>query len=688
VFVTPIFRTPAGREIRPRRREPGLPGRGVSGAETLKSMAVEPQMQRRWEEQLAAYVRASFRTQTWATSPARPSSASSTRSPIVLTLYFGAKAVIDGGMTVGELVAFNMLAGPRRAPVLRIAQLWQDFQQTRISVERLGDILNTPTECPAQRRLAAGDQGRDQFEHVTFRYRLDGPPVLTDVSLDFPAGQVIGIVGQSGSGKSTLAKLVQRLYVPESGRVYVDGVDLAMVDTAWLRRQIGVVLQESVLFNRTVRENIALADPGMPMERVIAAAELAGAHEFILELPQGYDTMIGERGVACRAGSASASPSPGRWMTNPRILIFDEATSALDYDEGLEQQVTAARLRALLDGKTDLAAPKGAADSPGLQQLMAVNRQELLHKLGDHRATIEALAQERQQREAEKRATDADIQRLQQTVPLLEERARVKGQLSEDGYVSRTEYLQVQQDYIDRKQELESAGHKLAEANAAIANVSEKLNQADEQFRAEALGQLAEAEQKAASTAQELVKASDRERHYRLTAPVSGTVQQLAVHSTGAVVSQAQPLLMIVPENEGIAVEAALLNKDAGFVLPGQAVEVKVEAFPFTRFGTVPGEVLTVSGDAVQGPDSDPTQRRPSGNNSNNSSTGQTAENQGGVYSVRVKLLSDHIRAEGKDEALTPGMAVTAEIKTGRRRVIQYLLDPVLRFRDESLRER
>lgn len=356
--------------------------------------------------------------------------------------------------------------------------------------------------------------------------------------------------------------------------------------------------------------------------------------------------------------------------------------------EGLEQQVTAARLRALLDGKTDLAAPKGAADSPGLQQLMAVNRQELLHKLGDHRATIEALAQERQQREAEKRATDADIQRLQQTVPLLEERARVKGQLSEDGYVSRTEYLQVQQDYIDRKQELESAGHKLAEANAAIANVSEKLNQADEQFRAEALGQLAEAEQKAASTAQELVKASDRERHYRLTAPVSGTVQQLAVHSTGAVVSQAQPLLMIVPENEGIAVEAALLNKDAGFVLPGQAVEVKVEAFPFTRFGTVPGEVLTVSGDAVQGPDSDPTQRRPSGNNSNNSSTGQTAENQGGVYSVRVKLLSDHIRAEGKDEALTPGMAVTAEIKTGRRRVIQYLLDPVLRFRDESLRER
>jgi hemolysin D len=357
--------------------------------------------------------------------------------------------------------------------------------------------------------------------------------------------------------------------------------------------------------------------------------------------------------------------------------------------EGLEQQVTAARLRALLEGFNDLVPPVGMADTPELRQLIAVNRQELQHKLADHHAAIEALAQERQQREAEKRATETDLERLQQTVPLLEERARVKGQLSNDGYVSRTEYLQVQQDYIDRKQELESAAHKLAQANAAIANVSEKLHQADEQFRAEALSQLAEAEQKASSIAQELVKASDRERHYRLTAPVAGTVQQLAVHSAGEVVSLAQPLLMIVPDNEGIAVEAALLNKDVGFVQPGQPVEIKVEAYPFTRFGTVAGEVMHVSGDAVQGPDSDPTQRRQSnGGVSNNSNTGLTADNQGAVYSVRMKLLADHIRADGKDEALTPGMAVTAEIKTGRRRVIEYVLDPVLRFRDESFRER
>src|SRR5262245_2302783 len=175
--------------------------------------------------------------------------------------------------------------------------LWQDFHPARLSVLRLGDILNTtaePTYTPARARLPA-IRGNIKFDHVTFRYRIDGREVLHDVTFDVPAGQMVGIVGPSGSGKSTFAKLVQRLYVPESGRVLVDGIDLAMVDPAWLRRQIGVVLQENVLFNRSVRENIALADPAMPIERVIAAARLAGAHEFILELSEGYATIVGER---------------------------------------------------------------------------------------------------------------------------------------------------------------------------------------------------------------------------------------------------------------------------------------------------------------------------------------------------------------------------------------------------------
>ena len=189
------------------------------------------------------------------------------------------------------------------------------------------------------------------FEHVTFRYRVDGSEVLHDINFDVPAGQIVGIVGPSGSGKSTVAKLVQRLYVPESGRVLVDGVDLAMVDPAWLRRQIGVVLQENVLFNASVRENIALADPAMPMERVIAAATLAGAHDFILELPEGYDTIVGERGSSLSGGQRQRIAIARALVTNPRILIFDEATSALDYES---EHTIQNNMRQIVEGRTAL----------------------------------------------------------------------------------------------------------------------------------------------------------------------------------------------------------------------------------------------------------------------------------------------------------------------------------------------
>jgi len=218
--------------------------------------------------------------------------------------------------------------------VLRLAQIWQDFHQARLSIERLGDILNTPAEPiynPGRMALPA-IRGDVTFEHITFRYRIDGPEILHDVNFRVPAGQLVGIVGSSGSGKSTLAKLVQRLYVPESGRVLVDGVDLAQVDPTWLRRQIGVVLQDNMLFNRSVRDNIALADAAVPTERVVAAAKLAGAHDFILELPEGYDTIVGERGSSLSGGQRQRIAIARALMADPRILIFDEATSALDYE--------------------------------------------------------------------------------------------------------------------------------------------------------------------------------------------------------------------------------------------------------------------------------------------------------------------------------------------------------------------
>jgi len=331
--VTPLFRRRLDEKFKRGAENQAFLVESVTGIETLKAMAVEPQIQRRWEEQLAGYVAASFRVASLGNTTSQAVQLVS-KLVTVGILYFGARLVIDGSLSVGELVAFNMLAGRASAPVLRLAQIWQDFHQARLSVARLGDILNTVPETALKPARAALPKIRGDvaFDHVTFRYRVDGTEVLRNISLEVPAGQVVGVVGASGSGKSTFAKLIQRLYVPESGRVLVDGIDLAMVDTAWLRRQVGIVLQDNILFNSSVRDNIALADPGMPMERIVAAATLAGAHEFILELPDNYDAIIGERGSSLSCGQRQRIAIARALATDPRILIFDEATSALDYE--------------------------------------------------------------------------------------------------------------------------------------------------------------------------------------------------------------------------------------------------------------------------------------------------------------------------------------------------------------------
>ena len=348
--LTPIFRHRLDEKFARGAENQAFLVESVTGIETLKAMAVEPQMQRRWEDQLAAYVRASFRVANLG-NVASQSVQLISKLVTAAILYFGARLVIEGGLSVGELVAFNMLASRVTQPVLRLAQIWQDFHQARLSVARLGDILNThpePAYSPTRSSLPP-IHGEVVLERVRFRYRTDGPVVLHDVDLRVPAGQIVGVVGPSGSGKSTVAKLVQRLYVPEGGRVLVDGVDLALVDAAWLRRQIGVVLQEDFLFNRSVRDNIAIADPTMPMERVIAAATLAGAHEFILELPQGYETSVGDRGVLLSGGQRQRIAIARALAPGPRILIFDEATSALDYEsERMIQQ----NMRRICRGRT------------------------------------------------------------------------------------------------------------------------------------------------------------------------------------------------------------------------------------------------------------------------------------------------------------------------------------------------
>ncbi|WP_295956736.1 type I secretion system permease/ATPase [Rhodoferax sp.] len=323
----------------------------VTGIQTVKATALEPAFGKRWDGQLAAYVSASFKTQNLA-SVAHEGVNLIGKLVNAATLWYGAHLVMDNQLTVGQFVAFNMFAGRVSQPIMRMAQLWTDFQQTGISVARLGDILNTRTEVPPTSTAQLPPvKGRITLDQVTFRYRPEAAPVLNSVSLDIRAGEVIGIVGRSGSGKSTLTKLVQRLYVPEAGRLLVDGIDISLIDAAQLRRQVGVVLQENLLFTRSVRENIAITDPAAPIEAVVRVAQLAGAHDFISTLPEGYDTLVGEQGGSLSGGQRQRVAIARALFTNPRILIFDEATSALDYES---EAVIQKNMQFIAQGRTVL----------------------------------------------------------------------------------------------------------------------------------------------------------------------------------------------------------------------------------------------------------------------------------------------------------------------------------------------
>jgi len=322
----------------------------LSGIDTVKAMAVEPRWQQKWEKQLAAYVSAGLSTN----NISMVASGGVTLVSKLVTaaiMWIGATLVVDGKLTVGQLIAFNMLSGQISTPILRLAQLWNDFQQIGISMGRLGDILNARTEVAGQKTRIPRIAGAIEFDQVSFRYRPDTPDVIRSINIAFQPGEVIGIVGRSGSGKSTLTKLVQRLYLPDRGRVLIDGQDIAIIDTTSLRQQIGVVLQENTLFTRSVRDNIALSNPSLPIEAIIEAAKLAGAHEFICELPEGYDTKVGEHGTGLSGGQRQRIAIARALLSNPRILIFDEATSALDYES---EKIIQDNMRSICAGRTVL----------------------------------------------------------------------------------------------------------------------------------------------------------------------------------------------------------------------------------------------------------------------------------------------------------------------------------------------
>ncbi|MBK2126332.1 peptidase domain-containing ABC transporter [Fangia hongkongensis] len=304
----------------------------ISGIRTIKSLTLEPSMQKDWERNLSTYITSNFNAQKLANISSQIAQFIS-KLTTVLILYLGVKYVLNGQLTIGQLIAFNMFASRLSAPILKLIQLWQDFQQALISVKKLGDIFNAKTEYIPHTNQNSLQQigGEIHFCHLSFRYTPNSPLVLKDINLHIKANQQIGIVGLSGSGKSTLAQLIQRLYMPESGKILIDQLDIFSLNPSVLRQKIGVVLQESFLFNRSIRDNVAINCPGASLDKVIKMCKLSGAHEFISSLKYGYDTLIEEQGVNLSGGQKQRLAIARALMNDPKILIFDEATSALDY---------------------------------------------------------------------------------------------------------------------------------------------------------------------------------------------------------------------------------------------------------------------------------------------------------------------------------------------------------------------
>lgn len=356
----------------------------VSAINTIKAMAVTPQMTNIWDKQLAGYVASNFRVTVLATI-GQQGVQFIQKTVMVINLWLGAHLVISGDLSIGKLIAFNMLSGQVIAPVIRLAQLWQDFQQVGISVTRLGDVLNAPTESYKGKLSLPEIQGDITFKNINFRYKPDSPTILRNVSLSIKKGEVIGIVGRSGSGKSTLTKLLQRFYIPEQGQILVDGHDLALADPNWLRRQIGVVLQDNVLFNRSIRENIALTDPGMSMERIIAAANLAGAHSFISELKEGYDTIVGEQGAGLSGGQRQRIAIARALINNPKILIFDEATSALDYES---ERIIMNNMSKISEGRTVIIIAHRLSTVKNADRIIVMEKGEIIEE-GKHNELLQ-----------------------------------------------------------------------------------------------------------------------------------------------------------------------------------------------------------------------------------------------------------------------------------------------------------
>jgi subfamily B ATP-binding cassette protein HlyB/CyaB len=387
VTVTPEFRSRLQTKFAMGAESNSYLVESVTGVQTVKSLAIEGSLQRKWEDTLGKYLQSSFKLSSLG-NLAQSAANFFQKAMTIAVLYLGVKLVLDNKMTIGQLIAFQMFAGQFTSPVLRLVNLWNEFQQTLLAVDRLGDILNHPIELQSSKAITLPAlTGSIRFDQISFRYKLDNPNVLENVSFEIKPGTSVGLVGRSGSGKSTITKLIQRLYLAAEGAIYLDDIDVRHFNPLWLRNNIGVVLQENYLFSGTIRENISLPKPDAPIEQIIEVSKIAGAHEFITQLPEGYDTMVGERGSTLSGGQRQRIAIARALITNPKILIFDEATSALDYESeriiqanlaGIKQNRTviiiAHRLTTVQDCDVILALDKGKILERGSHQELHAKR--------------------------------------------------------------------------------------------------------------------------------------------------------------------------------------------------------------------------------------------------------------------------------------------------------------------------
>lgn len=381
LVTTPLFKKSLDKKFETGAKSQSFLVESINGINTVKSFALEESFQEKYGELQADYVKASYNTQIIAGTSNGVASFISKVVDLVI-LVMGANLVIEGKLSIGQLVAFRMLSGRVSGPILRLVGLWQEYQQANLSVKRIGDIFNNKVERKNVISVAKIPklEGAINFNNVRFRYRPDASDVLHGISFDIKPGKVIGLVGRSGSGKSTISKLIQKLYVPQSGRISIDGMDLSLIDPVFLRKQIGIVLQENFMFNGTVAENISMHCKQMSMEKIVEVAKIAGAHEFIMDLEEGYNTMIGEKGVSLSGGQKQRIAIARAIINDPKILIFDEATSALDYEsEAIIQQ----NMEDICKGKTVIIIAHRLSTLLFADEIMVIDKGQIVEK-GSH----------------------------------------------------------------------------------------------------------------------------------------------------------------------------------------------------------------------------------------------------------------------------------------------------------------